>query len=65
MVLLSHRYHPPLHVRENCPFWLWRIDTTMGSDNWLWRWSVTIFVQFAGTSFLHTKAYNDDQKSDY
>ena len=32
-------------------FWPWRNDQTMGSDNWFWRLSVTIFVKFVGSSF--------------
>ena len=50
-VFTSRRYHPPLPVRENCPFWLWRNGQTMGSDNCFWHLSVTILKQFAGTSF--------------
>ena len=64
MVFLSRRYHPPLPVRENCPFWMWLNGQTMGSDNWFLRLSVTIFKQFAGSSFSHSKAKNDDSKSD-
>ena len=63
-VFRSLQYHPPLHVRENCPFRLRRNGQTMGSDNWFWRLSATIFKQFVGTSFLHSKALNDDWKSD-
>ena len=37
-------------MRENGPFWLWRNGQCMGSHNWFWRLSVTIFKQFAGTS---------------
>ena len=49
--VLIPSYYPPLPVRENSPFWLWRNGQTMGLDNWFWRLSVTIFKQFAGTSF--------------
>ena len=49
--------HPSLPVRENCPFWLLCNVQTSGSDNWFWHMSVTIFVQFMGTSFLSSKAY--------
>ena len=51
LVFLFRRYHSPLPVRENCPFWLRRNGQTMGSDNWFWRLSVTIIKQFDGTSF--------------
>ena len=43
--------HPPLSVRENCPFWQSRNGQTMDSDYWFWRLSVTIFKRFVGTSF--------------
>ena len=51
MVFKFRRYHLPLPVRENIPFELWRNHQIIGSDNWFWRLSVTIFVQYAETSF--------------
>ena len=35
-------------MRENCLFGLWRNSMTMGSDNWFWHLSVTVYKKSPG-----------------
>ena len=47
-------------MRENCYFSLRRNDHIIGSDNWFWRLTVTILVQFARISFVSLQDLIDE-----